>query len=95
MSHEGSFDAAISHLTNRMNSRGEGSEREELRQSIRALEDWPKWQPLIEAAGKVDKKMTFMALEDLPLAGFSAQNIIRNQLYSLIEALPEPGKEEK
>ena len=23
--------------------------------AIRVLEDWPKWEPLIEAAGKVDK----------------------------------------
>ena len=53
---KGPLDAAINHLTNRLNSRGEGSEREELRQAIRVLEDWPKWEPLIEAAGKVDKK---------------------------------------
>jgi len=52
---KGPLDAAINHLTNRLNSRGEGSEREELRQSIRVLEDWPKWEPLIEAAEKVDK----------------------------------------
>ena len=24
--------------------------------AIRVLEDWPKWKPLIEAAGRVDKK---------------------------------------
>ena len=41
---KGPFDAAITHLTNRLNSRGEGSEREELRQAIHIL----------EAAGKVD-----------------------------------------
>lgn len=35
---KGPFDSAISHLANRLNSRGEGSEREELRQSIRVLE---------------------------------------------------------
>ncbi|MCX6574979.1 MAG: hypothetical protein NTV82_01150, partial [Candidatus Aminicenantes bacterium] len=55
MSDKEPFAAAISHLTNRLNSRGEGSEREELRQAIRVLKDWPKWEPLIEAAGKVDK----------------------------------------
>jgi hypothetical protein len=49
---------------------------------------------VLTAAGKVDKKMTFMALEDLPLAGFSAQNIIRNQLYSLIKALPDGSRQE-
>jgi len=38
MSDTGTFDAAINHLTNRLNSRGEGSEREELRQAIRVLE---------------------------------------------------------
>jgi len=45
MSDTGTFDAAINHLNNRLNSRGEGSEREELRQAIRVL----------EAAGKVEK----------------------------------------
>jgi len=50
---------------------------------------------VLEAAGKVDKARTLMALEHLPLAGFSAQNIIRNQLYSLVESLPEPEKEKK
>jgi len=49
----GTFDAAINHLANRLNSRGEGSEREELRQAIRVLEDWPKWKPLIEAAERL------------------------------------------
>lgn len=48
-----SFDSAISHLTNRMNSRGDGSEREELQQVIRVLEDWPRWEPLIKAAGQM------------------------------------------
>ena len=65
---KGPFDAAINHLTNRLNSRGEGSEREELRQAIRILEDWPKWEPLIEAAQRkiniqvMDEGLWFVAI---------------------------------
>jgi len=58
---KGPLDAAINHLTNRLNSRGEGSEREELRQAIRVLEDWPKWEPLIEAA---QRKINIQAMDE-------------------------------
>jgi hypothetical protein len=93
-----SFDSAISHLTNRMNSRGEGSEREELRQAIRVLEDWPKWEPLIEAAGRVDKEPCINALYDVSFLSCKKppSDWILNRLQNiraLLESLP--GKEEK
>jgi len=91
MSEKGPFDAAIEVLQEKVNLQ-EYDDFEtsalyhmELEQAIRVL----------EAAGKVDKKRTLMALEHLPLAGFSAQNIIRDQLYSLVESLPEREKEKK
>jgi len=31
-----------------------GPRREQIRRAIRILKDWHKWEPLIEAAGKVD-----------------------------------------
>ena len=68
-----SFDSAISHLTNRMNSRGEGSEREELRQAIRVL----------EAAGKVDKEDSLWALPAIN------DSKVYNNLRDLLEILPD------
>ena len=55
---KGPFDATINPLTNRLNSRGEGSEGEELRQVVRVL----------IVAGKVDKsvKKICAVLESLP-----------------------------
>jgi len=92
------FDAAIDAIRNWQRVIEPYADRHieeiaDLEEAVHVLLDWPKWRPLIKAAERVDKKMTFMALEDLPLAGFSAQNIIRNQLYSLLEALPDKAED--
>ena len=92
MSDTGTFDAAINHLTNRLNSRGEGSEREELRQSIRVLEDWPVWKPLIEAAGKLNSGdrtwLRWVVTEGIS----SSERGRKDRFRALLEALPEKEK---
>jgi hypothetical protein len=92
------FDSAISHLTNRMNSRGDGSEREELRQVIRVLEDWPRWEPLIKAAGQISNPSILMAA----LSGwksmipkdswFPADEHDYREIRALVETMPVGGK---
>ena len=71
--------------------------------AIRILEDWPKWKPLIEAAGRVDGKQlceyqrgivnmlntTRVSAGGIPLGENSADM----QILALLESLPE--KEEK
>jgi len=92
------FDAAINHLTNRLNSRGEGSEREELRQAIQVLEDWPKWEPLIEAA---QRKINIQAMDGgLWFVAITAseeylQNALRELHFVIEQAIAEyKGKED-
>jgi len=88
------FDAAINHLTNRLNSRGEGSEREELRQAIRVLEDWPKWKPLIEAAGNLHRGSCLMFMDDIELPippRVLDYKKVGDGIRALLEVLP--GKE--
>jgi hypothetical protein len=46
---KGPFDTSIKVLGYGV---GDGGDFEA---AIRVLEDWPKWEPLIKAAGKVDK----------------------------------------
>jgi len=58
MSENGPFDAAISWLRVPV-----GLSDEQKETAIRVLEDWPKWKPLIEAAGKVDKKECLACLD--------------------------------
>jgi len=91
MNEKRSFDAVLSHLTNRLNSRGEGSERNELEQVIRVL----------EAAGKVDKKKALELINDVPRderlygEGFtgSGEYSERKQIRALLESLPDGGGE--
>jgi len=92
MNEKGSFDAVLSHLTNRLNSRGEGSERNELEQVIRVL----------EAAGKMDGKQLCeyqrgivntlntirVSAGGIPLGKNSADM----QILALLESLPDGGK---
>jgi len=94
MNEKRSFDAVLSHLTNRLNSRGEGSERNELEQVIRVL----------EAAGKVDKQYCIevfeMFVKNTALGPYDDIRYRKDglaifpvsQLRALLEALP--GKEE-
>jgi hypothetical protein len=64
-------------------------EAAEIRAAIRALEEWPKWERLIEAAGKVDKKYTLEFLQDIDTY---VTPRITHELYPLIAALPEKGE---
>lgn len=78
------FDAAINHLTNRMNSRGEGNEKNELGQAIRVL----------KAAGKVDESAleTFMEMVCKPRDIWEEARVA--EIRALLAALPDkPGKE--
>ena len=87
MSEKRSFDAVLSHLTNRLNSRGEGSERNELEQVIRVL----------EAAGGVDKAgcvfwICGLGLDATNKRAAKAYNQIRDLLDTLLDK-PEQAKE--
>ena len=84
MNEKRSFDAVLSHLTNRLNSRGEGSERNELEQVIRVL----------EVAGRVDKARCVFWICGLGLDATNKRAAkAYNQIRALLESLPE--KEEK
>jgi len=92
VSDTGTFDAAINHLNNRLNSRGEGSEREELRQAIRVLEDWPKWESLIEAAGNLHRGSCLMFMDDIELPippRVLDYKKVGDGIRALLEVLPE------
>ena len=92
MNEKRSFDAVLSHLTNRLNSRGEGSERNELEQVIRVL----------EAAGKMDGKQLCEyqrgIVNTLNTIRVSAggiplwKNSADMQILALLESLPDGGK---
>ena len=87
MNEKRSFDAVLSHLTNRLNSRGEGSERNELEQVIRVL----------EVAGRVDKaRCVFwicgLGLDATNKRAAKAYNQIRDLLDTLLDK-PEQAKE--
>ena len=70
-------------------------------QAIRVLEDWPKWEPLIEAAGKVDKGRAIRTLATLLLVYTESEGRIIpalekalkdgavREIRALLEALPE------
>ena len=73
--------------------------------AIRVLEEWPKWEPLIEAAGKVDKgALLTLGANAVCIADYYCQGDELKELEArfkrgeadlkiIIEALPE--KEEK
>ena len=70
--------------------------------AIRVLEEWPKWKPLIEAAGKMDGKQLCeyqrgivntlntirVSAGGIPLGKNSADM----QILALLESLPDGGK---
>jgi hypothetical protein len=90
----GPFDAAISFLTHKLESRGPGSERDELKQAIRVL----------EAAGKIAyrRELILGAMDNIHeewgrmyeaiSEEWGSRNIIVNLTRGLIEALPDGGK---
>ena len=103
---QGLFDAAINSLKQTQhvqhglwpNEHGV----DEYRAAIRVLEEWPKWKPLIEAAGKMDGKQLCeyqrgivntlntirVSAGGIPLGKNSADM----QILALLESLPDGGK---
>ena len=61
----------------------------EYESALAVLRDWPKWEELVGAAGKVNKKLLMPAFESLPRPGASELNIVYNQLRALLAAIPE------
>ena len=53
---KGPFDTSLTVLRYGI---GDG---EDFEAAIRVLEDWPKWKPLIEAAGKVDGEQRLLTI---------------------------------
>ena len=66
---------------------------EDFEAAIRVLEDWPKWKPLIEAAGKVDRQNAELVLchiTDIALGRHHEEwEVFYGQIRALIETLPE------
>ncbi len=72
-----------------------------LEQAIAILSSWPRWQPLIEAAGKVDKKACLHFLQgtegkvfvEVKEGGPDSDTYIRHwpksEIETLLAALPE------
>jgi len=86
-----------------------GPRREQIRRAIRILKDWPKWKPLIEAAGNVDKTRAIQGLKNMENIGdffpnewsvplgfeelLSQNKESAKEIRALLESLPD--KEEK
>jgi len=91
---KGTFDTSLTVLRYGM---GDG---EDFEAAIRVLEDWPKWEPLIEAAGKVDKGRAIRTLATLLLVYTESEGRIIpalekalkdgavREIRALLEALP-------
>ena len=79
---KGPFDTSLTVLRYGI---GDG---EDFEAAIRVLEDWPKWEPLIEAAGGVDKNE---ALETITYferyGGYDRKRAF--QIRAFLEALPD------
>ena len=60
------------------------------------LKDWPKWEPLIEAARKVDKKTCLDEMDDCyyskSLNPWGTEARILGEIRALLESLPEKGE---
>ncbi len=65
------------------------SDLKEVEQAVAILESYPRWQPLIEAAGKVDKKAAIRAIDENPDGHIRPTRIAIEQIRSLLAALPE------
>ena len=60
--------------------------------AIRVLEDWPKWEPLIEAAGKIDKNKALSRIGevyDYQIALGVVRDEVWGEIRALLEALPD------
>jgi hypothetical protein len=71
----------------------------QLEQAISILESYPKWEPLIEAAKKMDKKMVLYELNYiesiLEKVALYLNLDITSQIRALLEAIPEEEKKGK
>ena len=99
------FDAVINELHGVIGEAEEAGIWDDLigecKAAIRVLKDWPKWEPLIEAAGKVDKVHCLDKLDFLRrMAGEDKFGFVRYsedglaifptaQIRALLEALPD------
>jgi len=108
------FDAAINELHGVIGEAEETGIWDDLigecKAAIRVLKDWPKWEPLIEAAGKVDKQecLTWIdEMSDVPVVitemlgtnewatTYNSRSISpKQEIRALLEALPERAKEQ-
>ena len=89
---QGLFDAAIKILRDStIRLRAFNIEPNDINFAIRVLKDWPKWKPLIEAAGKVDKSMVLEAEFFWPHNVHIGREFgpCRKAIRALLEALPE------
>ena len=88
---KGPFDAAIKilfgHTDYGAGTIGEVKGRS-CEAAIRVLEEWPKWEPLIEAAGKVDKEGGLKFIHACGYPNFPYPKNAR-QIRALLESLPE------
>ncbi len=70
-------------------------ELENHKQAISVLRDWPRWKPLIEAAGKADAAMCLSAIKGWrPAPDDEVAWRAIEQIRAILEALPAQGKEE-
>ena len=74
------------------------SDHPKLEVAIRILKDWPKWEPLIEAARKVDKKTCLDEMDDCyyskSLNPWGTEARILGEIRALLEALPDKEKDD-
>jgi len=106
---KGPFDAVIDTLTfsliggdlrkhtEKMIAWPNAKREKQAREAIHVLKDWPKWKPLIEAAGKVDKAgcvfwICGLGLDATNKRAAKAYNQIRDLLDTLLDK-PEQAKE--
>jgi len=60
--------------------------------AIRVLEDWPKWKPLIEAAGNLHRGSCLMFMDDIELPippRVLDYKKVGDGIRALLEVLPE------
>jgi hypothetical protein len=100
---KGPFDAVIDTLTfsliggdlrkhtEKMIAWPNAKREKQAREAIHVLKDWPKWKPLIEAAGKVDKEG---GLKFIHACGYPIFPYPKNarQIRALLKSLPDGGE---
>jgi len=97
----GPFDAAIDAIRNWQRviepyAEMHIEEIANLEEAVHVLLDWPKWEPLIKAAGRVNKRETlseYLFARSLMTSHPFACCEICHDHRALLESLPEPGRE--